>query len=218
VKSWLWLGVPWSIATLAPSLSSERNNALNPPMPKASVEWAIAQFLLAERLDAVGGDHAARVGIVSAGSGSARDCHLRELGIGAAEANGFCPSSEYRAPSHGSASSGSAEERDNVGLRGELGEGEHHAWIGRLIVLVISATCLPSTPPRLVDPINAIFAPVSEYLPLSAAGPVTGSTHANLDSVAVGPRDAGERGRRKTSREPHVYEPSVELHSFLPLT
>jgi hypothetical protein len=40
------VGKPWSITTLAPSLSSEADNALNPPMPNALVEWAIAQFFL----------------------------------------------------------------------------------------------------------------------------------------------------------------------------
>src|SRR5271163_2435211 len=41
---------------------------------------------------------------------------------------------------------------------------------------VTSSTCFPSTPPALFTRSSAIFAPVSEYLPESAAGPVTSST------------------------------------------
>ena len=41
---------------------------------------------------------------------------------------------------------------------------------------VMSSTCFPNTPPDLLTRSSAILAPVSAYLPLSAAGPVTGST------------------------------------------
>ena len=41
---------------------------------------------------------------------------------------------------------------------------------------VTSLSCLPSAPPALLTRSSAIFAPVSAYLPESAAGPVTGST------------------------------------------
>ena len=41
---------------------------------------------------------------------------------------------------------------------------------------VTSSTCFPNTPPDLLTRSSAILAPISAYLPLSAAGPVTGST------------------------------------------
>jgi hypothetical protein len=77
---------------------------------------------------------------------------------------------------------------------------------------VTSSTCFPSTPPDLFTRSSAIFAPLNEYLPLSAAGPVTGST---MPILIV---ESSARARRRIAGAKLAASPqfTVRLVSFMP--
>ncbi len=82
---------------------------------------------------------------------------------------------------------------------------------------VTSSTCFPSTPPDLLTRSSAILAPVSAYLPLSAAGPVTGSTMPTLIVSSAARATRENAGAARTRGDSQVYRPSGEPHGFLPL-
>ena len=170
--------------------------------------------LLAERLHPVIGDHAARIGVVGPEPEHPWIAHLGQRRIGAAETDRFAGPQYVRRHRVILRRADRAEERDDVGLRGEFGEGEHRAGIGRLVVLGDEFDLSSRTPPDLFTRSRAILAPVSAYLPLSAAGPVTGST---MPILIVSPWRE-RRGRTPAPRargEPQVYGPSGEPHAFL---
>ena len=155
-------------------------------------------ILLAEGLDAVGGDHAARIAIVRPEADQPGIAHLGQRGIGAAKADRFAGLEDVirdrvilRRPDR-------AEEGDNVRLRRELGEGEHGAGIGRLVVLGDEFDLFSQNAARFVHSIERDLG-AGERVPANrGAGPVTGSTMPIL-RVSRGASNTGEHGRRKDS-------------------
>ena len=174
--------------------------------------------LLAQRLHAVGGDHAAGVGIVRPEADQPGIAHLRQLGIGAAEADGLAGLQDIGRHRVVLRRADRAEEGDDVGLRGELGEGEHRARIGRLIVLGDEFDLFSEHAARLVDAIERDLRAGQRVFAAVGGGAGDGQHHADLDRIVRGAGDAGERGRRQTRGESQIYGPSGEPHTFLPPT
>ena len=83
---------------------------------------------------------------------------------------------------------------------------------------VTSSTCFPSTPPDLLTRSSAILAPVSAYLPLSAAGPVTGSTMPTLIVSSAARATRENTGAARLAATPRLTDRLVSLMDFLPLT
>src|ERR1700689_5532180 len=110
--------------------------------------------LLAERIDAVSGDHAARIGIIGPKANEPGIAHLGQRWIGAVKADRL--SSLQAVGRHGVflRRTYRAEEGENIGLGGELGEGQPRARIGGLIVLGDKFDRLSEDAARLVDPIE----------------------------------------------------------------
>jgi hypothetical protein len=109
-----------------------------------------------------------------------------------------------------------AEEGDDVGLRGELGEGEHRAWIGRLVVLGDEFNLFSQHASRLIDSIECDFGAGQRVFAAIGGRAGDGKHHADLDRIVRSAGDAGKRGRRQTSGESQIHGPSCEPHTFLP--
>ena len=155
-------------------------------------------FPLAERVDAVIGDHARRIDVVRPDSGTATDCPCGSVAGRCRRSSPAC-----RASAMSGAMAWTWVERIEPrnagisGVAGELAEREHDARVGRLVVLderVRSGR--PSTPPALLISSTASFAPWVWNRPDSAPGPVSGATMPIL-SVSAG--NAGAATSRMTA-------------------
>ena len=171
--------------------------------------------LLAERIDAVSGDHAARIGIVGPKANEPGIAHLGQRRIGAAKADRLAGLQDVGRHGVILRRTDRAEERDDVGLRGELGEGQHRARIGGLIVLGDKFDRLSEYAARLVDPIERDLGAGQRVFAAVCGGSGDGQHHADLDRFPLGASDARERRRRETRDEPQVYGPSGGPHAFL---
>ena len=173
-------------------------------------------ILLAERRDAVGGDHAGRIGVVGPEADQPRIAHLGQRGIGAAEADGLPRLQDIGRHRMSLRRPDLANKGDDVRLRGELGESEHRARIGRLVVFGDEFNRFAEHAAGFVDPLERDLGARQRIFAAVRAWAGNRHHHADLDRVAARASDGGERGRRQARREPHVYGPSGEPHSFLP--
>ena len=171
--------------------------------------------LLGERVDAVGGNHAAGIGIVRPEADQPGIAHFGQRGIGAAEANGFGGTENIGRHRMILRRADRAEEGDNVGLSGELREGEHRARIGRLVVLGDEFNLFSQHAPRLIDAFERDFGAGQRVFAAVGGRAGDGQHHANLDRFVRSAGDAGKRRRRQTGGESQIHGPSCEPHRFL---
>src|SRR3984885_16098899 len=92
-------------------------------------------ILLAEGLDAIGGDHSTGIAVIRTKADHPRIAHLCERWISAAEAKRLRSLEDVIGDRVILRRTNRAEEGNNVWLRRELGKGEHSPGIGRLVVL-----------------------------------------------------------------------------------
>jgi len=111
-----------------------------------------------------------------------------------------------------------AEEGDDVRLRGELGEGEHRAGVGRLVVFLDDLDLLAHDAAGLVDPLQRQLR--ADGGVFAGLGRRSGdrNDHADLDGRPLRVRAAQDRGhgyaRGKSRRE----MTPCEIHPDLPIS
>lgn len=171
---------------------------------------------LAKGFDSVRGDLAGRIGVVGPEADQPRIAHFGQRGIGAAEANGLTRLQDIGRHRMSLRRPDLAYKSDDVRLRSELRESQHRARIGRLVVFGDEFNRFTECAPGFVDALERDLGAGQSILTAVRAWAGDGRHHADLDRIAASAGDGGERGRRQTRREPHVYGPSGEPHTFLP--
>ncbi len=173
-------------------------------------------LLLAERLDAVIGDHAAGIAVVRPEPEQPGIAELGEVGVGAAEHHGLAELHDVGRHGMDLGRADRTEEADDVGLRRQLGEGQHDAGIGGLVVLDDQFELLAEHAALLVDRLQR---------QLGAAGGVFAGfrrragdrrAHADLDGRALRPCTSDDVGCGNTGSDAGREIASGKLHLSLP--
>ena len=169
--------------------------------------------LLAQRLDAVGGDHAAGIGVVRPEADQPGIAHLGQRRIGAAEADGLTRLQDIGRHRVVLRRADRADEGDDVGLRGELREGEHGARIGRLVVLGDEFDLFAEHAAGFVDPVERDLRAGQRIFAVVRGRAGDGQHHADLDRVASSARArmGRDRGRRQARGEARFTDRLVSL-------
>ncbi|BAQ46434.1 tungsten-containing formylmethanofurandehydrogenase, subunit B [Methylobacterium aquaticum] len=181
-------------------------------------------LLLGERGHAVLGDDPGREAVVRAEAEQPGIAELGQHRIGAAEGHGLSGLEDVRRHGVVLGRADRAEERHEVGLRGELREGQHRARIGGLVVLGDELQRLAEHATGLVDGLERDLGAVQREAPGIRPGSGDRQHHADPHRAALGARgpddrrrdDAGRRDRGRTlqenaTRRPHRHVPPVGI-------
>ena len=173
-------------------------------------------FLLADRVHAEIGEHAAGIGIVRPAAEQPLVAHVGECRIGAAEHHGLAGLENVRRHRMVLRRADRAEKGDDVGLRREFRESQHRAGIGGLVVFGDQFDRLAENAAGLVDLLHRDLRADQRVAPGIRRRPRYRENHADLRRRALRMRaaqkgrhgDAGSQSRRDgTSRESHAIPP-----------
>ena len=109
-----------------------------------------------------------------------------------------------------------AEEADDVGLRGQLGERQHDAGIGGLVVFDDQFDLLAEHAAGLVDGVERELGALDGIAAGFGRGAGDRRAHADLDGGALRPRAADNIRCGNTSSQTSREIASRKLHPFLP--
>ena len=173
-------------------------------------------FLLAERIDAVIGDHAAGIAVVGTETKQPLVAHVGQVGIGAADHHGLAELEHVGRHRMDLGRADRAEEADDIRLRGQLGERQHDAGIGGLIVLDDEFDLLAEHAAGLVDGRERELGAVLRPKPLLGRGTRDRHAHADLDGGALRAARCDDVRCGNTGRDARREIASRQFHSFLP--
>ena len=142
-------------------------------------------LLLAERVDAVIGDHAAGIAVIGAEAEQPLIAHMRQVRIGTADHHGLAELEHVGRHRMHLGRTDRAEEADDVGLGGELGERQHDAGIGGLIVLDDQFELLAEHAAGLVDGFERELRALDGVSAGFGGGTGDRRAHADLDGGAL---------------------------------
>ena len=145
------------------------------------------------------------IGVVGPEADQPGIAHLGQLRIGAAEADRLGGLEDIGRHGVILSRADRAEEGDDVGLRRELGEGEHGARIGGLVVLGDEFDRLAEHAARLIDPVERDFRAGERVFAAVGGGAGDGQHHADLDRRAVRARGTQKRWRRQAGGETEIH-------------
>ena len=173
-------------------------------------------LLLAERVDAVFGDDAAGIAVIGTAAEQPLIAHMGEVRIGAADHHGLAELDDVRRHRMHLGRTDRAEEADDVGLRGELREGEHDAGIGGLVVLDDQLALLSQDTAGLVDGFECELGALDGVAAGFSGGTGDGRAHADLDGGALRMCALDEVWRGNTGSNSGSEIASRQSHTFLP--
>ena len=173
-------------------------------------------LLLAQRVDAEIGDHAAGIAVIGTEAKQPLIAHVRQVRIGAADHHGLAELEHVGRHRMDLGRTDRTKETDDVGLRGQLGERQHDAGIGGLIVLDHEFDLLAEHAAGLVDGRERQLGAVLRPKPLLGCGTRDRDAHADLDRgrLRIGARD--DIRRRNTGRDARGEFTSRQSHSNPP--
>ncbi len=173
-------------------------------------------LLLAERADAVFGDHAAGIAVIGAEAEQPLIAHVGQVGIGAADHHRLAELDHIGRHRMDLGRADRAEKGDDVGLRGELGERQHDAGIGGLIVLDDQFGLLAEHAAGLVDGVERKLGALDRVSPGFGGRSGHRRAHADLDRGALRPGATDDMGCGNTGSDANREIASRKFHPFLP--
>ena len=132
-------------------------------------------LLLAERVHAEVGDHAAGIAVIGAEAEQPRIAGMGQIRIGAADHHRLAELEHVGRHRLNLGRADRAEKRDDIRLRGELGKGQHDAGVGGLVVFDHELDLLAEDAAGLVHGCQRELGAVLRPETLLGGGPVTGT-------------------------------------------
>ena len=173
-------------------------------------------LLLAERVDAVVGDHAAGIAVIGAEAEQPLIAHMGQVRIGAADHHRLAELEHVGRHRVHLGRADRAEEADDVGLRRQLGERQHDAGIGGLVVLDDQFELLAEHAAGLVDGFERELGALDGVSAGFGGRAGDRRAHADLDGGALRPCAADDVGCSNTGSDTGREIASRKLHSILP--
>ncbi|MGY4374021.1 hypothetical protein ACVWZ3_001660 [Bradyrhizobium sp. i1.3.6] len=173
-------------------------------------------LFLAERIDAVFGDDATGIAVIGAAAEQPLIAHVGEVRIGAADHHGLAKLDHVGRHRVHLGRTDRAEEPDDVGLRGELGESEHDAGIGGLVVLDDQLALLSQDTAGFVHSFERELGALDGVTAGFSGWTGDGRAHADLDGGALRMRALDEVWRGNAGSNSGREVASRQSHSFLP--
>ena len=173
-------------------------------------------LLLAERIDAVIGDHAAGVAVIGTEAEQPLIAHMRQIGIGTADHHRLAKLQHVRRHRVHLGRTDRAEEGHDVRLGCEFGECQHDARIGGLIVFDDQFELLAENTASLVDGFERELRSLDGISAGFGGRTGYGRTHANLDGGALCLCTANDVGCGNTGNDTGREIASRKLHQSLP--
>src|SRR6202022_1073985 len=148
-------------------------------------------FFLAERIDAVVGDHAAGIAVIGAETEQPLVAHMGQVRIGAADPPRLAEFEHVGRHRHPLGRSDRPEKRHDIRLRGQFRKRQPDAWIGGLVVLDTECELLAEAAPSLIDRSERELRTILRPKPLLRRGTRHRYAHSDLDGRGFRPPAAG---------------------------